>query len=244
MSAQRIFLAGAAGAVGMRLTPLLRQAGHQVFGTTRSADKAAILRGFGAQALLVDVFDTAALQRAVTQAEPDVVIHQLTDLPRNLDPAKMRDAIARNARMRELGTRNLVTAAVAARVRRLVAQSIAWAYAAGPEPHAESDPLDTDAQGDRAITVRGVLALETAVLGSPPLAGLVLRYGQLYGTGTHAERPSDHAPLHVDAAAYAALLAVERGAPGVYNIAQRNGHVATDKARAELGWSDDFRLTS
>jgi nucleoside-diphosphate-sugar epimerase len=244
MSGQRIFLAGAAGAVGMRLTPLLRQAGHQVFGTTRSADKAAILRGLGAQPLLVDVFDATALQRAVTQAEPDVVIHQLTDLPKNLDPAKMRDAIARNARMRELGTRNLVTAALAARARRLVAQSIAWAYAAGPEPHAESDPLDTDAQGDRGITVRGVLALESAVLGSPPLEGLVLRYGQLYGAGTHAERPSEHTPVHVDAAAYAALLAVERGTPGAYNIAQRNDHVATDKARAELGWSDDFRLTS
>jgi nucleoside-diphosphate-sugar epimerase len=244
MSGQRIFVAGAAGAVGMRLTPLLRLAGHQVFGTTRSPDKAALLRAFGAQALLVDVFDAAALQRAVTQAEPDVVIHQLTDLPKNLDPAKMADAIMRNARMRELGTRNLVAAALAARARRLVAQSIAWAYAAGPEPHAESDPLDSKAQGDRGITVRGVVALETAVLKSPPLEGVVLRYGQLYGAGTHSEHPSDHAPVHVDAAAYAALLAVERGAPGVYNIAQRNGHIATDKARVELGWSDDFRITS
>ena len=242
MSGQRIFLAGAAGAIGRRLTPLLRLAGHEVTGTTRSTAKVAALRALGASAVVVDVFDATALKRAVAQARPDVVIHQLTDLPADMNPAALGAAIARNARMRELGTRNLVTAAVAAGVARLVAQSIAWAYAPGAEPHAESDPLDAEAQGERGVTVRGVLALEAAVLHTPPLAGLVLRYGRLYGAGTHTEQPPQFAPLHVDAAAYAALLAVERGASGVYNIAQRNSQVATNKARTELGWTDDFRL--
>ena len=146
----------------------------------------------------------------------------------------------RNARVRDEGTRNLVAAALAAGARRLIAQSIAWAYAPGTEPHSESDPLDTDAQGDRAITIRGVIALEELTLRSPPLEGIVLRYGQLYGPGTHADVPSASTPVHVDAAAYAALLAIERGAPGAFNIAQPNPHVATAKAVTELGWSADF----
>jgi nucleoside-diphosphate-sugar epimerase len=241
MVARRIFLAGATGAVGLRLTTLLRDAGHFVIGTTRSETKAEALLALGALPVVVDVFNADALSRAVAAARPDVVIHQLTDLPKDLNPAKMKEAVVRNARVREEGTRNLVVAALAAGVRRLVAQSIAWAYAPGTEPHPESDPLDRDAQGDRAITVRGVLALEELTLRSPPLEGIVLRYGQLYGPGTHADVPSVSSPVHVDAAAYAALLAIERGAPGAFNIAQPNSRVATAKAVRELGWSADFR---
>jgi nucleoside-diphosphate-sugar epimerase len=239
---QRIFLAGAAGAIGTRMLPLLRDAGHSVIGTTRSAAKAETLRAHGVEPVVVDVFDAEALSRAVKAARPDVVIHQLTDLPKNLEPSLMAQAIVRNARIRSEGTRNLVSAAKAAGVRRLVAQSIGWAYAPGPEPHAESDPLDSDAQGDRGITMRGVIALEDQILASPPLDGLVLRYGQLYGPGTHSTQPSNAGPVHVDAAAYAAVLAIERGRPGAYNIAQPNKHIATEKARAELGWDPDFRI--
>lgn len=242
MMAYRILLAGASGAVGKRLTPLLRDAGHHIVGTTRSAAKTEALRALGAEPVVVDVYDAAALARVVASARPDVVIHQLTDLPKDLDPAQMKDAVARNARIRAEGTPNLVKAAIAAGARRLIAQSIAWAYAPGPEPHAESDPLDAEAQGDRGVTVRGVIALEEATLKSPPLEGVVLRYGQLYGPGTHADRPSNSAPIHVDAAAYAALLAVDHGKPGIFNIAQPNVHITTEKARAELGWSADFRL--
>ena len=242
MVARRIFLAGAAGAVGTRLTTLLREAGHFVIGTTRSETKADALLARGALPVVVDVFNANALSRAVAAARPDVVIHQLTDLPKDLNPAKMKEAVVRNARVREEGTRNLVAAALAAGVRRLVAQSIAWAYAPGTEPHTESDPLDADAQGDRAVTVRGVIALEELTLRSPPLEGIVLRYGQLYGPGTHADVPSASAPVHVDAAAYAALLAIERGAPGAFNIAQPNAHIATAKAVRDLDWNADFRL--
>jgi nucleoside-diphosphate-sugar epimerase len=241
MVARRIFLAGASGAVGTRLTMLLREAGHAVIGATRSVKRADALFAMGALPVVVDVFDAQALARAVATAKPEVVIHQLTDLPKDLDPRLMKDAIVRNARVRDEGTRNLVAAAIAAGARRLIAQSIAWAYAPGTEPHSESDSLDNDAQGDRAVTVRGVIALEELTLRSPPLEGIVLRYGQLYGPGTHSETPSAATPVHVDAAAYAALLAIDRGAPGAFNIAEPNPHVETAKAVTELGWSAGFR---
>jgi hypothetical protein len=100
----------------------------------------------------------------------------------------------------------------------------------------------TGAEGESGINVQGVIALEDLTLKSPPLEGVVLRYGQLYGPGTASDRPSNSAPIHVDAAAYAALLAIDHGDPGIYNIAQSNRHVATEKARADLGWNPDFRL--
>jgi nucleoside-diphosphate-sugar epimerase len=240
MMGYRIFLAGASGAIGSRLTPLLHSAGHYVCGSTRSEAKAGVLRALGADPVVVDVFDATALSCAVAAARPDVVIHQLTDLPKDLNPRDMGAAIVRTARIRSEGTRNLVRAAIAAGARRLVAQSIAWVYAPGAEPHAETDPLNAGAEGD--INVQGVIALEDLTLKSPPLEGVVLRYGQLYGPGTASDQPSNSAPIHVDAAAYAALLAIDHGAPGIYNIAQSNRHVATEKARAELGWTPDFRL--
>jgi nucleoside-diphosphate-sugar epimerase len=237
----RIFLAGASGAIGRRLVPLLREAGHDVAGTTRAAAKAETLRALGAEPVVVDVFDAAGLTRAVAAFKPQIVIHQLTDLPPALDPSKMEEATARNARIREEGTRNLVHAALAAGARRMIAQSIAWAYAPGAEPHAEDDPLDLGAEGRRGVTVAGVAALESLTLNAPPLEGVVLRYGHLYGPGTGAAATPGAAPLHVDAAAHAALLAVERGAPGLYNVAEPNAYVATEKARRELGFDAAFR---
>src|SRR6476660_5329769 len=113
MMSYRIFVAGAAGAIGRRLTPLLLSAGHYVCGSTRSEAKAAALRSQGADPVVVDVFDAAALSRAVAAARPDVVIHQLTDLPKDLDPREMGAAIIRTARIRREGTRNLVTSYIA-----------------------------------------------------------------------------------------------------------------------------------
>jgi nucleoside-diphosphate-sugar epimerase len=240
--ARRIFLAGASGAVGRRLVPLLRQAGHSVAGTSRSPDKAETLRALGAEPVVVDVYDRTALAQAVLGFRPDIVVHQLTDLPPGMDPGGMDAALTRNARIRREGTRNLVEAALAAGVGRLVAQSIAWAYAAGHEPHREEDPLDGAAEGNRAVSVGGVIALEAQVLGTPSLRGTVLRYGQLYGPGTGNALPKGAAPVHVDAAAQAALLAITQDATGIFNIAEPNGSVATEKARAILGWQADFRL--
>ena len=239
----RILLAGATGAIGRRLTPMLVAAGHQVTGTTRSADKAAALKAQGAQAAVVDVFDRQALHDAVVAARPETVIHQLTDLPQVFDPAKRGEALVRNARLRIEGTANLAAAARAAGARRLIAQSIAFIYADGPEPHAESDPL-APADGDDlgALTSRGVRALETTTLNTPGIDGVVLRYGRLYGPGTWFAEASGRGPLHVDAAAQAALLAVTRGSPGIYNVAEDDGAVTIAKARQELGFDPAFRL--
>ncbi len=239
----RVFVAGASGAIGRRLLPLLREAGHDVTGTTRSAAKAGAIEAQGARAALVDVFDAAALTAAVVQAKPDAIIHQLTDLPQEADPALLAAAYSRNARIRIEGTRNLIAAAQAASVGRFVAQSIAFAYAPGPEPHGEEDPLDHAAEGNRAITVQGVVVLEQLTTQTPGIAGVVLRYGSLYGPGTWSERPQRPPSVHVDAAAQAALLALSSGAPGIYNIADDDGAVAIGKASAQLKFNPGFRLT-
>jgi nucleoside-diphosphate-sugar epimerase len=239
----RIFLAGASGVIGRRLSPLLLAAGHGVVGMTRSRDKAAELARSGVGAVVVDVFDAATLNDAILEARPDVVMHQLTDLPQVFDRERFRASLAGNAKVRIDGTTNLVAAARAAGVRRLIAQSIAFAYAEGAEPHRESDPLasaESDSLG--AISARGVRALEHAVLNAPGIDGIVLRYGRLYGRGTWSETASARAPLHVEAAAHAALLALTRGAPGIYNIAEDDGAVTVDKARRELGFDSTFRL--
>src|SRR5262249_25666568 len=165
----KIFLAGATGAIGRSLIPLLREAGHQIVGTTRSAEKADALRANGVEPVVVDVFDAPALSRIISAVRPDIVVHQLTDLPYGLDPAEMAAATQRNARVHSEGTQNLVSAAVQAGVPRMVTQSIAWMYAPGAEPHGEADPLDLDASGGRAITVAGVAALERLTLSSPPI---------------------------------------------------------------------------
>ena len=237
----RIFLAGAAGAIGRRLVPLLLAAGHHVVGTTRSTSKADLLRAAGVEPVVLDIFDSAPLTRAVSAARPDIVIHQLTDLPPGLDPSQMAEGTKRNARMRSEGTQNLVSATLASGARRLIAQSIAWMYAPGPQPHSEEDPLDIDSRGTRAITVAGVVTLERLATSSPPIEGIVLRYGHLYGPNTGsdvAEAPS----LHVDAAASAALLAVEKAHKGIYNIAEPNAYLSVEKARSELGFDPSFRM--
>jgi nucleoside-diphosphate-sugar epimerase len=231
----KIFLAGAAGAIGKRLVPLLVDAGHHVVGTTRSTSKANALRAAGVEPVIVDVFDALPLSRAVSAARPDIVIHQLTDLPPGLEPARMAEGTQRNARMRREGTQNLVAAALAAGVQRLVAQSIAWMYAPGPQPHSEDDPLDVHATGTRAVTAEGVATLERLTTSSPPIQGVVLRYGHLYGPGTGASNAEAPA-LHVDAAAAAAVLALEKAQHGIYNIAEPSGYLSTEKAQRELGF--------
>jgi len=228
----KILVAGASGVVGQGLCRLLVADGHSVSGTTRSAGKAAGLEALGVTALIVDVFDGAALTETIVRAAPEVVIHQLTDLPDGLDPAQMAAARIRNNRIRDEGTRNLIAAAVAAGANRLIAQSIAFAYAPGPLPYDEAAPLDPAATG--------VISLETQVLNAP-MAGVVLRYGKFYGPETGFDAAPPGGPLHVDAAADAARLAVTRGA-GVYNVAENDGTLVTARAVAELGFDPAFRI--
>jgi len=238
----RIFLAGATGVIGRRLTPLLVLMGHEVTGTTRSAAKAGQIEASCGRPVVVDVFDADALAKAVVAARPEVVIHQLTDLPSAPGAPGYEDGQKRNVRLRREGTRNLMQAAQAAGVKRVIAQSIAFVYAPGPAPRCESDPLDVAAQGVRALTVAGVMALEQAVMGTPSIGGVVLRYGYFCGPGTWNAIASRPPSVHVDAAAHAALLALTRGEPGIYNIAEDDGAVSIAKARAQLGFDPAIRL--
>jgi nucleoside-diphosphate-sugar epimerase len=238
----RIFVAGATGAIGRRLVPMLVAAGHDVTGTTRTSARSAAIGAMGAVPAVVDAFDRDAVLHAIGAARPEIVIHQLTDLPQAFDPAALAASSAGNARLRKEGTRNLVDAALAAGARRFIAQSIAFVYAPGPEPHGEDDALDGSAA--QATSVSGVRALEDAVAGAAGIAGLVLRYGRLYGPGTWRETPGQPPSVHVDAAAHAAFLAVDRGAPGIYNIADADGAVLIDKARRELGFDPAFRVAA
>jgi len=238
----RVFVAGASGAIGRRLMPLLRKAGHDVVGMTRSADAARDMKVIGVGPAIVDVFDAEALKRATIAARPDVVMHQLTDLPRVLnDEAQLAAAYPRNARIRTEGTHNLVAAAKAAGAKRFIVQSVAFAYLPGKQPYLETDPLNL-VDGPRLVTVQAAADMEEQVLKSG-MEGIVLRYGLLYGPGTWSEGPVRKPPVHVDAAAQAALLVVTRGQPGIYNIADDEGTVSIAKARKELGFDPAFRLS-
>jgi nucleoside-diphosphate-sugar epimerase len=159
----RILLAGSTGVIGRRLAPLLTDSGHEVIGLART----------GAP-FSVDVLDRDAVTAAVQEARPDVIMHQLTSL-------SARD-LAANSRLRREGTRNLVDAALASGVRRIIAQSISWAYGPGAEPATEQTPLDLDAEEPRHTSVAGVAALEEAVREAPEW--VILRYGTLYGPTT------------------------------------------------------------
>ncbi len=231
---QHLFLAGASGVIGRHLIPLLLRDGWAVTGTTRSLDKAKQLVALGIEPAVVDVFDAAALSEAVIRAKPSVIVHQLTDLPPGLDPARMGEARARNARIRD-------AAALAAGATRLVAQSIAFVYAPGTMPCKEEDPLDLGTPERPNITSRGVASLERQVMAAP-LLGIVLRYGSLYGPGTGFATATRPGPLHVEDAAEAARLAVRAGPPGIYNIAEDDGAVSIEKATRLLGWRPAHRI--
>lgn len=235
-----LFLAGASGAIGRRLAPLLVADGWRVVGSTRSADKAPMLRALGVEPAVVDVFDAGALRKALADARPEVVMHQLTDLPHALEASKMSEALVRNARLREEGTRNLVAAAVAAGAQRLIAQSISFIYAEGPLPHREEDPLLPASHPVYGETARAVMSLERQVLDAP-LEGIVLRYGLFYGPGTGFDAPIAPGSVHVDAAAKAAVLAITRGVRGLYNVAEADVSISTDKATHVLGWDSGWR---
>src|SRR5436309_6383263 len=174
----RVFLAGGAGTVGSQLVPMLLGAGHQVIGTTRVVARAVWLRSAGAEPVVLDALDAEAVRTAIAAARPQAVIHQLTDLAAGFAPEQLRAT----ARLREIGTRNLVDAMGVAGAHRLIAQSGAWLYADGPLPHSERDPM-RDA-GPAEPVMRGIAELERLTLTTPGIDGLVMRYGFLYGPGT------------------------------------------------------------
>jgi nucleoside-diphosphate-sugar epimerase len=235
----RIFVAGATGALGRRLVPLLVQGGHQVTAMTRTAGKAAGLRAAGADPLVADALDREAVLGAVVAARPEVVVHQLTALAATTSMRRFDREFALTNRLRTEGTDNLLEAARAAGTRRLVAQSFAgWPFArVGGPVKTEDDPLDPDPPAQLRRTLDAIRHLEAAVLGTEGIQGLVLRYGGFYGPGTSAGAggylleglrrrrfPIVGAGtgvwsfIHIDDAAAATVAAVERGAPGIYQI--------------------------
>jgi 2-alkyl-3-oxoalkanoate reductase len=236
----RVFIAGATGVIGRRVVPLLVADGHEVVGMTRSPAKAEGLRAAGAEPVVADALDAGAVMEAVQRARPEVVVHELTDLSSvGTSMRRLDRAFAGTNRLRTEGTDHLVAAARAAGARRLVAQSFgAWRYAReGAAVMTEEDPLDPDPPGPFRIPLAALLHLESAVLGAPDLEGVVLRYGGLYGPGTTIDVGGEHSELvrrrrfplvgdaggvwsfiHTDDAATATVAAIQRGAPGIYNV--------------------------
>lgn len=206
----KILVAGATGVVGRRLVPMLVQAGHEVAGTTRRAERADAIAAQDARPLVVDMLDDEAVREAVLAERPDAIIHQLTDLS--------GEDFEANSHLRIVGTRNLVQAARQAGVELMVAQSIAWLYVPGDRPAVESDALDPALPPSKSV-----ISLEESVASMP--RGVVLRYGALYGPGTWyapdgaiAQRvragnlrpsPAWTSFVHADDAAAAALAALE-----------------------------------
>lgn len=238
---KKIFLAGATGAIGQVLSSLLLANGWNVYGTTRSNDKVSLLQEMGVNPVVVDVYDAERLKDILADIQPEVVIHQLTDLPYALDGKEMTAALVRNARLRTEGTKNLVDAAVNAGCKRIIAQSISFIYDEGHTPHVEEDallPLTHPVYGE---TVEGVLNLEQQVIESG-VEGIVLRYGLLYGPKTGFDTPIAPASVHVEAAAKAAELAVTKGETGIYNIAETDESLSSQKAINTFGWNADWRV--
>jgi 2-alkyl-3-oxoalkanoate reductase len=233
----RVFVAGASGVIGRSLVPKLVAAGHEVTGMTRSEARAEHVRAAGAEAAVVDVFDAHALEAAMVEAAPEVVVHQLTDLPKRMN-FRSKDLYTGTNRVRTEGTRNLIRGAQAAGARRFLSQSIAFAYRPDGGPvKSEDDPLLDDAPPPFSSGVEALHEMEEMVLGTEGLDGLVLRYGFFYGPGTHYGADGTITQdvrrrrlpivgagtgvfsfIHVDDAADATVAAVERGAPGIYNV--------------------------
>jgi nucleoside-diphosphate-sugar epimerase len=233
----KVFVAGASGAIGRPLVRQLVAAGHEVTGTTRREERAEEIRAAGAEAVVCDVYDAAALEAAVREAAPEVVVNQLTSLPQRYDPRKASFYEETN-RVRSEGGHNLVEAARAAGARRFLTQSISFLYA--PEGDWVKDegarPFD-DAPGHFGPAVRSMLDHEREVVESSDFEGLVLRYGQFYGPGTYyardghlgrevqrrrfpvvGEGTGTFSFLHLEDAAGATIAALDHGAPGVYNV--------------------------
>src|ERR671913_1360704 len=186
----RIFLAGATGVVGKQLIPLLREAAHVVIGTTRSPEKAEHLSAQGVQPEILDALDRDAIVRAVTGARPDAIVHQLTAIPPNLNLRRFDREFALTNRLRTEGTDNLLAAARAAGVRRVVAQSFAgWTYErAGGSVKTEDDPLDPETPRALRRTLDAIRYLEAALQAAQGIEAIALRYGWFYGPGTSLGR--------------------------------------------------------
>jgi nucleoside-diphosphate-sugar epimerase len=236
----KVFIAGGSGALGKPLITQLRAAGHEVVTMTRSPGKTAALQGLGAEVAVADAFDRDAVRQAVGAADPEVLIHQLTSLAGATDFKHFDREFAVTNRLRTEGTDNLLAAAREAGVRRFIAQSFGgWNYErTGGMVKTEEAPLDPNPPAGQRQSLGAIRHLEAAVMGASELEGLVLRYGGFYGPGTSLSRDGEATELvrkrkfpivgggtgmwsfaHIEDAAAATAAAVDRGAPGIYNVA-------------------------
>jgi nucleoside-diphosphate-sugar epimerase len=237
----KVFVAGATGALGRTLLPQLVASGHEVVGLTRTASKQDLLRSLGARPAVADALDPDAVARAVAEAEPEVIVHQLTALSESIDLRHFERDFAQTNRLRTEGTDHLLAAGRAVGVERFVAQSYAgWpsARTGGPVKD-ETDPLDPAPAAAMRTSHDAIRHLEQAVTGAGFTQGIVLRYGGFYGPGTSLGlRPEgEHVEairrrkfpvvgdgagvwsfVHIEDAASATVAAIERGERGVYNV--------------------------
>jgi nucleoside-diphosphate-sugar epimerase len=235
-----VFVAGATGAVGKRLVPMLVASGYEVTGSTRSAEKEAWLREVGAKPAIVDALDRNAVMKAVMQAEPEVVVHELTGLVGVRSFKKFDAEFALTNRLRTEGTDYLLEAARAAGAKRFVAQSYGnWNYErTGTQPKREEDPFDPSPPANQRKTLEAIVYIEQTVTGARDIEGIALRHANHYGPGTSFALDGDlvrlirkrqlpvigdgggvWAFIHVDDLARATIAAIERGKPGeVYNV--------------------------
>ena len=233
----RVFVAGATGAIGRELVPRLVEAGHEVHGMTRKDANRAILEELGAVPVVADALDRAQVAAAVAQAEPDVIVHELTAIG-DVDTRHMEKSFALTNRLRTEGTDHLLAAGQAVGVKRFVAQSHIMAYArTGGAVKTEEDPDDRAPAAGLRPNLEAIVHLEEAVLGATGTEGIVLRYGWFYGPGTSMARGTEQAEMirkrkfpvvadggavwswiHIADAAAATAAAVERGARGTYNV--------------------------
>lgn len=236
----KVFVAGANGAIGKQLLPQLVAAGYQVTAMSRSQRHAELLRSLGAEPVIADALDPAAVMRAAQSAQPEVIIHELTALTGMKDFKHFDREFALTNRLRTEGTDHLLAAARAVGVRRFIAQSYGnWNYArTGGMVKAEDDALDPTPPANQRESLAAIRHLEDAVVGAQGMEGITLRYGMLYGPSTSYAPDGDVAAMvrkrlfpvigdgagvwsfiHVADAAAATIAAIGQGGPGVYNIA-------------------------
>jgi nucleoside-diphosphate-sugar epimerase len=218
---------------------LLVESGHEVSATTTSPARQRALFELGATPYVVDGLERESVLDAVSRAEPEVVVHEMTGLSGSTNLRNFDRVFAATNRLRTEGTDHLLEAARAVGARRFVAQSFAgWNYgSSGAAVKAEEDPLDSNPLRSMRQSLAAFRHLEGAVLGAEALEGVVLRYGNLYGPGTDTSEGGKFVELiedgrmpvigdgagvwsflHVEDAAAATLAAVEGGDPGIYNV--------------------------
>jgi len=251
----KIFVAGATGAIGRPLLDQLLARGHDVIALTRSPERARSLVAEGIEPELADVFDSESVKAAVIRAQPEVVIEQLTALPRTYSRESMSAAAPLNTRIRLEGGANVLAAAQAAGVRRYLRQSVAFWAIPGAGLADEETPLSLDASPAVAADARLVTEIERRLLETSNLEGIALRYGFFYGPGTWFNPDGDVAQqvqqqqfpivgngegvwswLHIEDAAIATVAASEQGNRGVYLIANDHPHSVREWLRAFARW--------